>query len=110
MVYPCVLWYMLYLSLLSEQKATCIGEIGNLRDSRVRALVSTREGDLRARSSARSTSSNLDLEARRIELSAGVGICAVQSDQLVSDDIGASLEARGDLEGVGIASRHEGCL
>ncbi len=86
------------------------GPTENLRDSRIRALISSWKRDLRSRSSARSTSSNLDLEARGVELCAGVSVRAVQSDKLVSDDVGAGFEARGDLEGVGVAGRHKGCL
>ena len=56
-------------------------------DSRIAATVHTRDGHLASWSSACSTASDLDLMTRGVELGAGIGVCCVEGDDLVADNI-----------------------
>lgn len=81
-----------------------------VRDTRITALVRTREGNEVARG-GRATAGNLELVASRVKLCAGISICRVQGDDLVAHEVVACLEAGGDgVLDSGIASNHQGRL
>lgn len=81
-----------------------------VRDTRITALVGTREGNEVARAS-RAAASNLELMAPRVELCAWISICRVQGDDLVAHEVVACLKAGGNsVLDSGIASNHQGRL
>ena len=76
-----------------------------VRDTRVRGLVSTREGN-KTRGIGAATASDLELMAARVELSTRVLVRGVQRDELVADKVVARGEALGD----GVLDRTAGDL
>lgn len=96
-----------------EQSGACMRVltfVSIVRDTRVTALVGTRECNEVARG-GRATAGNLKLMASRVELCAWVSICRVQGDDLVANEVVARLEAGGDgVLDSGIASNHQGRL